>query len=249
MGDEKRIENKRESQKPADKSVEIKSGPVKPAEVDNGAGDKGAAQAVAKSVYGEKSKERRMARKDRGRRPERKDEFEQRVLDLARVTRVMAGGKRMSFRATVAIGDKKGKVSIALGKGSDVTIAITKAVNKAKKNMITVSTVNDTISHEIFQKYGAAKVLFKPAKKGKGVIAGGVVRTILELAGIHNVTSKILGTSNKVSNAKCTIEALRNLKKVEVKNSKVGDKKKGEEKSKISKTSQPSVDHLKGDNK
>lgn len=150
-----------------------------------------------------------------------KDDFEQRILDLARVTRVMAGGKRMRFRACVAIGDKKGRIGIGMGKGADVTSAVTKGVNKAKKNIINVPIVNDTIPHEVYHKFSAAKILFKPARKGRGVIAGGVVRIILELAGVKSVTSKILGTNNKVSNAKCTIEALSKLKKVEGKKYKV----------------------------
>jgi len=151
------------------------------------------------------------------------EEFEQRIIDIARVTRVMAGGKRMRFRACVAVGDKKGKVAIGLAKGADVTIAVTKAVNKAKKNFIEVPIVNDTIPHEIYQKFGAAKILFKPARKGRGIIAGGAVRVVLKLTGIKNITSKILGTNNKVNNVKCTIEALKRLKKVEA-------KKKGEDK-------------------
>lgn len=143
-----------------------------------------------------------------------KEEFEQRILDVARVTRVMKGGKRMSFRVCVAIGDKKGRVAVALGKGADVTLAVNKAVNKAKKNIINVSINNETIPHEIYEKFGSAKILIKPASKGRGVIAGGVVRVILDLAGIKNVSSKILGTNNKVSNAKCTVLALGKLRKV-----------------------------------
>ncbi|HKK54563.1 MAG TPA: 30S ribosomal protein S5 [Patescibacteria group bacterium] len=183
----------------------------------------GAAKVVAKSVYGEKKKQQRKER--RGRNDKKKDEFDQRILDIARVTRVMAGGKRMNFRACVAIGDKKGKVATALGKGSDVSIAVNKAVNKAKKDMVTVSMVNDTIPHEVYSKVGAAKILFKPAKQGRGIIAGGVVRIILELAGVKNISSKILGTNNKINNARCTIEALRSLKNVE-------DKKQAPEKTK-----------------
>jgi small subunit ribosomal protein S5 len=148
---------------------------------------------------------------DRGRDAAR-DEFEQRILDIARVTRVMAGGKRMNFRACIAIGDRKGKVGVGLGKGADVTMAVNKAVNHAKKDMITVNTINDTITHEVHHKEGAAKLLFKPARSGKGIIAGGVARAILELAGIKNVTSKQLGTNNKINNARCTIEALRSLR-------------------------------------
>lgn len=143
-----------------------------------------------------------------------KEEFEQRILDIARVTRVMKGGKRMSFRACVAIGDKKGRIAIALGKGADVTLAVNKAVNKAKKNIVFVPIVNDTIPHEINNKFGSAKILLKPASQGRGVIAGGVVRVIMDLAGVKNISSKILGTSNKVNNAKCTVLALDKLKKV-----------------------------------
>ncbi len=181
--------------------------------------NKGAAKAVAKTVFGARKK---MFKRGR---PERRDEFDQRILDIARVTRVMAGGKRMRFRVCIAIGDKKGKAGVALGKGADVAIAVNKAVNRAKKDMVTVPIVNGTIPHEVFHKYGAAKILFRPAKKGKGVIAGGIVRVILELAGIQNVTSKILGTNNKVTNAKCTIEALRQLKQVEKKIYKKNDNK------------------------
>lgn len=157
------------------------------------------------------------------------EEFEQRIIDIARVTRVMAGGKRMRFRACVAIGNKKGQVAIGLAKGADVTAAVAKAVNKAKKEIITVPIVNDTIPHEIKQKYGAAEILFKPARKGRGIIAGGAVRIVMELSGVKNVTSKILGTNNKVNNVKCALEAMKNLKKVEKrekkeKNEKIDDK-------------------------
>ena len=153
----------------------------------------------------------------RGRGDGMPEEFEQKMVDIARVTRVMAGGKRMRFRACVAIGNKKGRVAIGLAKGADVTGAVTKAVNKAKKEFIDIPIVNETIPHEIYQKLGAAKILLKPAKKGRGIIAGGVVRIVLELSGVKNVTSKILGTGNKVNNAKCAMEALRNLKRPEAK--------------------------------
>ncbi len=159
-------------------------------------------------------KSRRGSQRGGERMPE---EFEQKMIDIARVTRVMAGGKRMRFRACVAIGNKKGRVAIGLAKGADVTMAVTKAVNKAKKNFIDIPIVNETIPHEIYQKLGAAKILFKPAKKGRGIIAGGAVRVLLELSGIKNITSKILGTGNKVNNVKCAIEALGNLKKPEIK--------------------------------
>ncbi len=140
------------------------------------------------------------------------EEFEQRIVDIARVTRVMAGGKRMRFRACVAIGDKKGRVGIGLAKGADVTLAVAKAVNQAKKALVIVPMVKDTIPHSVDHWFGAAHVLLKPAAAGRGIIGGGIVRTILELTGINNVTSKILGTNNKVNNAKCVIEALDSLR-------------------------------------
>lgn len=168
---------------------------------------------ASKSLYFEKRRAQRKGGRP-GRRDESPEEFEQKVLDIARVTRVMAGGKRMRFRACVALGDKKGRVGIGLAKGADVTNAVSKAVNQAKKKMINVSIVYDTIPHEIYAKFGAAKILFKPAGKGKGVIAGGVVRLVLELAGVKNIISKILGTNNKVNNAKCVISALGRLKSV-----------------------------------
>ncbi len=160
-----------------------------------------------------------------------KDEFDQKILDIARVTRVMAGGKRMSFRACVAVGDKKNKIGIGLGKGPDVALAVSKAVDRAKKDMVSVPIVNEsTIPHEIKHKYGAAKILFKPSGQGRGIIAGGVVRIILELSGIKDITSKILGTNNKVNNAKCTLEALRNLKRVDSSKVEVSGQKKVEKK-------------------
>jgi small subunit ribosomal protein S5 len=145
-------------------------------------------------------------------------EYEQKILDLARVTRVMAGGKRMRFRACIALGNKAGKVGIGLAKGADVTLAITKAVNQAKKHMIDVPLTDiASIPHEVKQKYGAALILLRPAKHGRGIICGGVVRIIAELAGIKNVTGKILGTNNNVTNAKCMMVALGNLKPLKAK--------------------------------
>lgn len=149
----------------------------------------------------------------RGRRsgPREPREFEQKTIDLARVTRVVAGGKRMRFRATVAIGDQKGRVGVGIAKGNDVSNAIQKAVTAAKKKMITVPIVNDSIPHPIMVKYGAAVVLLKPAPKGSGVIAGGPVRMLMELAGVKNVVSKILGSPNKINNVYAVMEALGKL--------------------------------------
>jgi len=184
--------------------------------------DKGAAAVTAKAVFGGGPKKGgfqggpRRPRRGNDKRRGQGDEMEQRILEIARVTRVMGGGKRMTFRACVAVGDKKKKqVGIGLGKGADVTIAVNKAVNRAKKELITIPMINDTIPHEVYNKTGAAKIIFKPAKKGKGVIAGGVVRIILELAGVKNISSKIIGSNNKVNNARCTINALASLHPVE----------------------------------
>jgi small subunit ribosomal protein S5 len=140
-------------------------------------------------------------------RPEQ--EFEQKLVDLARVTRVMAGGKRMRFRACVVLGDRKGRVGYGVAKGTDVQIAIGKAVDQAKKRIIKIDSEKGTVPHQVNVKYGAAKVLLKPAPKGSGVIAGGAVRIVLQLAGIQNVVSKMLGSANKISNVKATFLALK----------------------------------------
>lgn len=143
-------------------------------------------------------------------------EFDQKIIDLARVTRVMAGGKRMRFRACVAIGDKKGRVGMGMGKGADVTLAVTKAVNQAKKHLVTVPIVYDTIPHRILIKFKAARVLLKPAPKGTGIKAGGAVRMVMELSGVPNVVGKIMGSNNKINNVKALIEALSSFKPVKV---------------------------------
>ena len=138
-------------------------------------------------------------------------EFDQQIIDVARVTRVMAGGKRMRFRVCLVIGDKKGRVGAGIAKGADVTMAVQKAYRKAEKNLIRVPISRDTIPHEIRVKIGASKILLKPAPVGTGVISGGAVRHVLDLAGIKNVVSKILGTNNKINNVKATIKALSML--------------------------------------
>ena len=143
-----------------------------------------------------------------------KPEYDQKVLDLRRTARVVAGGRRFSFRVTVALGNRKGKVGLGVGKGGDVAGAIEKAVNQAKKNLIIIP-LNDkkTIPHEVEAKFGAAKVLIKAGAEGRGLIAGGPLRIIADLAGIKNITGKILGrTVNKLNNARATMEALKKLK-------------------------------------
>ncbi len=142
-----------------------------------------------------------------------KDDFETKLLDLARVTRVTGGGKRMSFRAVVVAGDKKSKVGIGIDKGKDVSQAIEKATRRAKRDLVNVITVGGTIPHEVQAKSGPAVILLKPQRKGRGLVAGGAVRTICELAGIKNISSKILsGSKNKLNNARATMEALKKIK-------------------------------------
>lgn len=139
-------------------------------------------------------------------------EYEQRVVDIARVTRIVAGGRRFRFRATVVVGDKNGKVGVGIAKGADVADAVSKAVVKAKKNFITVPIINETIPHTVTAYKNAARVLLKPAPKGSGIIAGGAVRAVVELAGIKNITSKALGSNSKINNIRATILALKNLR-------------------------------------
>jgi len=152
-------------------------------------------------------------KRDRREGDSQEKEFEQKLVDLARVTRVTKGGKQMSFRATVVIGDKKGKVGFGMGKASDVSVAINKAVKSARKFMLTVPIKKDTIPHEVLAKFGAGRVLLKPANPGKGIKAGGAMRIVLELAGVPNVTGKILGSNNKINVLYATFEALKRLRK------------------------------------
>ena len=153
-------------------------------------------------------------------RPGQIEGFDQVIIEIARVTRVMKGGKRMRFRACVVLGDRKGKVGMAVAKARDVTLAVNKAATKARKNLIHIVTVNDTIPHQARAKFKAAKVLLKPAPKGSGIIAGGAVRSVLDLAGVANVVAKILGSNNKINNVKAALAALKSMKRVEPRNSK-----------------------------
>lgn len=150
---------------------------------------------------------------NRGERPVR--EFDQKVVEVKRVTRVTGGGKRMRFRALVVIGDHKGKVGIGLRKGNDVAEAVNKAVNQAKKNMITLPLINETIPHEIKLKFNSSKIIMLPARPGTGVIAGGAVRSVLDMAGVKNVISKMLGSNNKVNNVRATYEAFKSMRSKE----------------------------------
>jgi len=140
-------------------------------------------------------------------------EFEEHLVQLDRISYVVAGGKRMRFRALVVIGNKNGKVGFGLAKALEVPKAVQKAVTMAKKNIIEVPIVRETIAYPIQVKFGSAVVLLKPAPSGTSVKAGGAVRIVLEHAGVKNVTGKILGSPNKINNVKATIEALRRLNK------------------------------------
>lgn len=150
-------------------------------------------------------------RNDRGPRVEEEKQFDERVINIDRVARVVKGGRRFRFRALVVVGDKKGKVGIGIAKGADVTTAVAKAVEVAKKNFMTVNLYKGTLPHEAQAKVGGANILIKPAAAGTGLIAGGTVRTVLEVAGVSNVLSKSIGSSNKINTAYATIAALQQM--------------------------------------
>lgn len=152
-------------------------------------------------------------REQRNRQPSEEKEFQQRVVDLRRVTRVTKGGKRLSFRAAVLIGDRKGNIGFGVGKGADVALATGKAFRQARKNMRSIPSKNDTVPYPVRAKFGAAEVLVKPAPRGTGVKAGGPMRIIFELAGLSNVVGKILSkTKNKINIVKATLEAIEELR-------------------------------------
>lgn len=156
--------------------------------------------------------QQRGKRSDRPQLPPEEKPFDERVLHIDRVARVVKGGRRFRFRALVVVGDRKTRVGIGIAKGADVTTAVAKATDVAKKHMITVSLdKNGTLHHEAQAKVGGANILIKPASAGTGLIAGGVVRTILEVAGVSNVLSKSLGSTNKANTAYATIAALESI--------------------------------------
>ena len=142
-------------------------------------------------------------------------EFEERVVTINRVTKVVKGGRRFRFAAVVVIGDRKGNVGFGTGKATEVPDAIKKAIENAKKNIISVPTVNSTIPHEITGIYGAGRVVLRPASAGTGVIAGGPVRAVVELAGINDILSKSLGSATPINVIRATIDGLSKLQTVE----------------------------------
>jgi len=156
----------------------------------------------------------RPARRDNRRdqqAPAEPKQFEELVINIDRVARVVKGGRRFRFKALVVVGDRKNKVGVGVSKGADVQAAIAKAADVAKKNLITIPITGDTIPHDAEVKVSGAQVLIKPAAPGTGIIAGGVVRQIIGVTGVRNMLSKSLGSTNKVNIAYATIDALKSL--------------------------------------
>ncbi len=151
----------------------------------------------------------RPQRGNKGRAPREEKQFDERVLNIDRVARVVKGGRRFRFRALVAVGDGKGKIGVGVAKGTDVVSAITKATDVAKKDMVEIAIDKGTIPHEETGRVGGAVILLKPAAPGTGLISGGVVRVVLEVAGVQNILSKSLGSNNKINLAYATVDALK----------------------------------------
>ena len=143
--------------------------------------------------------------------PQEPKQFEELVINIDRVSRVVKGGRRFRFKALVVVGDRKAKVGVGVAKGADVQAAVAKATDVAKKNMVTIPLTNETIPHDVEIKFSGARVLLKPAAPGTGIIAGGVVRSIIGVTGIRNLLSKSLNSTNKVNIAYATVEALGSL--------------------------------------
>ncbi len=141
--------------------------------------------------------------------------YEDKIISLGKVTKVTQGGRNFRFSATVAVGDRKGKVGIGTGKSKEIPVAVSKAIKEAEKNIVHVDLVDGrTISHEVIGVCGAAKVLVRPARAGRGIIAGGASRIVLELAGVKDVVSKSLGSNTQINTAKATIKALESQRNV-----------------------------------
>lgn len=144
---------------------------------------------------------------------EEKPEFAEEIIEINRISRTVKGGRRIRFRVLAAVGNHNGRVGIGLAKAAEVPLAATKAAKIAKENLISLPIVKGTIPHRVQYSYQGTSVFLKPAKEGSSIVAGGVVRTIISLAGVKNISSKILGSNNKINNAKAVIMALKNLRK------------------------------------
>lgn len=140
------------------------------------------------------------------------EKFEEKVLQIKRTTKKTSGGSKIGFSALIMLGNKKGMVGTGLGKAPDVQTAVQKAVSAARKSMVKINLTGDTIAYPVEEKYGSAKIILKPAPVGTGIIAGGSVRTVVELVGIKNISGKMLGSNNKITNVICTINALKKLR-------------------------------------
>ncbi|NMB18723.1 MAG: 30S ribosomal protein S5 [Erysipelothrix sp.] len=151
----------------------------------------------------------------RPRRNQREQEFEERVVTINRVTKVVKGGRRFRFSALVIVGDKKGRVGFGTGKANEVPDAIRKAVDNAKSNLVHVKMINGTIPHEIIGDFGAGEVFMRPASEGTGVIAGGAIRDVMELAGVTDVLTKCIGSRTPINMVRATFDALENLRTVD----------------------------------
>lgn len=148
-------------------------------------------------------------------RVEEKDEFDKKMLQVSRVSKTVKGGRTISFRAVVVVGDKKGRVGLGIGKAKEVPVAVEKATKAAKKNLITVPIVNGTVPYETVGKFSTSQVIIIPAKAGSGIIAGGAARPVFELAGYKDITSKIHGSTTKINVIRATLKALKEMRSAE----------------------------------
>ncbi len=169
------------------------------------------AEAVKKTATDSRAPRQNGGRRERDQVPAEPKQYEEVVINIDRVSRVVKGGRRFRFKALVVVGDGKNKVGVGVAKGADVQAAVAKATNVAKKQIVIIPISNETIPHDTEVRFAGAQVLLKPAALGTGIIAGGVVRSVIAVTGIHNLVSKSLGSTNKVNIAYATVEALKSL--------------------------------------